>query len=148
MTPNVLGLCANLVSNFVTVVIPAPTWAWNRAEVNHNLTLNEIDEYRLRFRRELSKHGEVRCLDCIEIDPLGNWRIHFFPLNQEGVSILRDAAAKLPGVAMGTGEVVGFDPKEFVARRLEYLEKQMRLVARDPWWAPDSIARRPDAVTR
>ena len=140
MTPNVLSLTANLVANFVTVVIPAPKWAWDRTKIDHDLTLDEIEEYRARFRRELSRHGEGRCLDCIEIDALGNWRIHSFPLDEEVVSILGNAAAKLPQVARGPGEAVGFDAKEFVASRLDRLQKDGRLRARDPWWTDESAA--------
>jgi hypothetical protein len=140
MTPNVLCLTTNLVANFVTVVIPAPKWAWDRTRIDHDLTLDEIEEYRTRFRRELSRHGEGRCLDCIEIDALGNWRIHFFALNEEVISILGNAAARFPEIACGPGEAAGFDPKEFVASRLDRLEKEGRLRARDPWWTDESAA--------
>jgi hypothetical protein len=95
-------------------VVPAPRWAWDRAKVHPHLTLNGIKEYRTQFRQELSRHGEGRCLDCIEIDAVGNWRIHFFPLNQEAIPILGNAAERLSGVAWGMGEAAGFDPKEFV----------------------------------
>lgn len=93
MTPNVLSLIANSVSNFVTVVVPARRWAWYRIEISHHLTIDKINEYRDRFRRELSRHGEGRCLDSIEMDKLGNWRIHFFPLNKEVILILENAAS-------------------------------------------------------
>ena len=138
MTPNVLSLIANSVSNFVTVVVPARRWAWYRTEVSHHLTINKINEYRDQFRRELSRHGEGRCLDSIEMDKLGNWRIHFFPLNEEVILILENAAKKLSEVAWGMGEAASFDPKEFVASRLNHLEKQGRLRGRDPWWIEDS----------
>lgn len=107
MTPNVRSLTANLVANFVTVVVPAPEWAWDCTKAHRHLTLNEIEEYRSGFRRELSRHGEGRCLDGVEIDASGNWRIHFFSLNEEAVSILADAAAKLSDVAWGVGEAAG-----------------------------------------
>jgi hypothetical protein len=138
MTPNVLSLTANLLANFVTIVIPAPRWSWDRTRIDHDLTLDEIEEYRARFRRELSRHGEGRCLDHIQIDALSNWLIHFFPLNEEVVSILETAAARFPEIACGPGEAAGFDPKEFVMRCLDRLEKEGRLRARDPWWADAS----------
>jgi hypothetical protein len=138
MTPNVLSLTANLVSNFVTVVVPAPGWDWNRTKIDHATTLNEIDECRGRFRAGLFRNGETRCLDCIEIDALGNWRIHFFPLNEEAISILQDTAGKLSEVAYGAGEAVGFDPKEFVAASLDRLERRGRLRAMEPWWVDGS----------
>jgi hypothetical protein len=140
MTPNLRSLTANLIANFVTVVVPAPRWAWDRTKIDHDLTLDEIEEYRAQFRRELSRHGEGRCLDCIEIDALGNWLIHFFPLNVEVISILETAAARRPEIACGTGEAAGFDPQEFVASRLDRLEKEGRLRTRDPWWAEESAA--------
>jgi len=127
MTPNVLSLTADMVANFVTIVIPAPRWTWDRTKVDHDLTLGEIEEYRARFRRELSQHSEARCLDRIETDALGNWRIHFFPLNSEVISILVIAASKLTEVACGAGEAASFDRKEFVASRLDRLEKEGRL---------------------
>jgi hypothetical protein len=138
MTPNVLSLTSNLVANFVTVVVPARRWAWYRTEVSHHLTVDKIIEYRDRFRRELSRHGEGRCLDCVEIDALGNWRIHFFPLNEEVILILENAEKKFLEVAWGMGEAASFDPKEFVASRLAHLEKQGRLRGRDPWRLEDS----------
>ena len=140
MTANVLSLTANLVANFVTVVVPAPRWAWDRTKIDHDLTLDEIEEYRAGSRRELSWHGEERCLDCIVIDALGNWRIHFFPLNEDVVSILGNAAARFPEIACGPGEAAGFDPKQFVASRLDRLEKVGRLKTRDPWWTDESAA--------
>jgi hypothetical protein len=140
MTPNVLSLTVNLVANFVTVVVPATKWAWDRTKIDHDLTLDEIEEYRAWFRRELLRHGEGRCFDCIEIDELGNWRIHFFPLHEEVIRILGNATGQLPEVAWGAGEAAGFDPKEFVASRLDRLEKEGRLRTRDPWWACESVA--------
>ena len=140
MTANVLSLTANLVANFVTVVVPAPRWAWDRTKIDHDLTLDEIEEYRAGSRPELSWHGEERCLDCIEIDALGNWWIHFFPLNEDVVSILGNAAARFPEIACGPGEAAGFDPKQFVASRLDRLEKVGRLKTRDPWWTDESAA--------
>jgi hypothetical protein len=140
MTANVLSLTANLVANFVTVVVPAPRWAWDRTKIDHDLTLDEIEEYRAGSRPELSWHGEERCLDCIVIDALGNWRIHFFPLNEDVVSILGNAAARFPEIACGPGEAAGFDPKQFVASRLDRLEKVGRLKTRDPWWTDESAA--------
>ena len=83
MTPNVLSLTADMVANFTTVVVPSPRWAWEHTKIDHHLTLDEIEVYCAGFRLELCRYGEGRCLDCIEIDALGNWRIHFFPLNQK-----------------------------------------------------------------
>jgi hypothetical protein len=134
MKPSIRSLTANLVANFVTVVVPAPRWAWDRTRMDHPLTLDEIEEYRTRFRRELSRHGEGRCLDCIEIDALGNWRIHFFPLNEEAIPILENTAMTLSGVACGPGEAAGIDPEVFVATRLDRLENQGQLTGRYPWW--------------
>jgi hypothetical protein len=140
MTPNVLSLTADMVANFTTVVVPSPGWAWEHTKIYHHLTLDEIEEYRAGFRLEPCRHGEGRCLDHIETDALGNWLIHFFPLNDEVVSILEIAASKLPEVACGTGEAASFDPKECVASRLDRLEKEGRLRARDPWWFDESVA--------
>jgi hypothetical protein len=46
MTPNVLSLTADMVANFVTVVVPAPRWAWEHTKIDHHLTLDEIEDYR------------------------------------------------------------------------------------------------------
>lgn len=142
MTPNVLGIAANLIDNFVTAVFPAARWSWDRT-IDYHLTLDMVEEYRGQLRRELSRHGEGRCLDRIEIDRLGNWRVHFFPLNVEAVAVLRDAVANLRLAAWGSGEAATFDPREFVLCRLACLEKQDRLRARDPWWDDGSGVSKP-----
>jgi hypothetical protein len=82
MTPNILGIAANLIGNFVTVVFPAARWSCDRSR-DYRLTLEMVEEYRGQLRRELSRHGERHCLDHIEVDGLSNWRVHFFPLNPE-----------------------------------------------------------------
>jgi hypothetical protein len=138
MTPNVLGLTVDLMSNFVTVTIPSLEWSWDRTIVDYDLTADMVEEYRGKLRRELSRHGEVRCLDHMEIDRLGNWHVHFFPLNEEAITVLANAVAKMRLAAWGSGEAATFDPREFVLCRLDRLEKQGRLRGRDPWWIDES----------
>lgn len=134
MTANIRGISANLIANFFTIVCPAARWSWDRTAIDRPLTLKVIQGYRAKFRRELSRHGEGRCLDRIEIDRLANWRIHFFLLNEEALVILGNAVANLSGTAWGIGEAATFDPREFVISRLERLEKEARLTGQEPWW--------------
>jgi hypothetical protein len=139
MTPNVRGIAANLLANFVTVVIPAARWSWDRT-IDYHLTLDMVEEYRHQLRRELLRHGEGRCLDRIEVDGLGNWRVHFFPFNEEATLALENVVAKIRLAAWGSGEAAAFDPRGFVLWRLHRLEKQGRLRGRDPWWIDESDA--------
>jgi hypothetical protein len=139
MTPNVRDIAANLIANFVTVVIPAARWSWDRT-IDYHLTLDMVEEYRHQLRRELLRHGEGRCLDQIEVDGLGNWRVHFFPFNEEATFVLENVVAKWRLAAWGGGEAATFDPREFVLCRLDCLEKQRRLRGRDPWWNDESDA--------
>jgi hypothetical protein len=147
VTPNIFGIAANLLANFTTIILPIPEWSWDRTAIDYPLTLEVIQEYRAQLRRELSRHGEGRCLDRIEIDELRNWRVHFFPFDQTAIGVLRIAAAKFPGAAWGVGEAATFDAREFVLYRLDNLEKEGRLRGRDPWWvdtaAVTQYSRRP-----
>jgi hypothetical protein len=140
MTPNVRSLTANLVANFVTVVIPQFRRTSDDTEIDHHLTIDEIEAYRVQFRRGLARHGEVHCLDRIEIDASGNCRIHFFCLNEEAVPIPQNTAMTLSGVACGSGNSAGVDAEAFVAIRLDELEQLGRLRARDPWWLDEPTA--------
>jgi hypothetical protein len=140
VTPNVRGIAANLIANFVTVLLPAARWSWDRTAIDYPLTLEVMQGYRVQLRLELSRHGEGRCLDRIEIDGLGNWRIHFFPLNEEAIVMLRNAVANLSGAAWGAGEAATFEPREFVLCRLGCLEKEGRLRGREPWWVDAATA--------
>jgi hypothetical protein len=77
-------------------VVPTSEWAWDSTD--RQLPLDEIEKYRLRFQQELLPHCETRCLDHVEIDAVGNWRLFFFPLTEDAASILENAATKLSEV--------------------------------------------------
>jgi hypothetical protein len=74
--------------------------------------------------------GHRAFFDRIEGGGPDGWRFHFFCRDPSAVVLL--CAARVGEV--GPGDPVSFDAKEFVIRRLRYLERTARLDKPNDWW--------------
>ena len=140
-------LAAILLANFATVRIPRCESLWissvpdpspkhryrllSRALVGENLI---ISCHRQHFRHHLLEQGHRAFFDRIEGGGPDGWRLHFFCLDPTAVSVLYDVGV---GVC-GPGNVVTFDPEQFVMLRLGQLERTGRLDTPYGWWDWDS----------
>ena len=142
---DVTTLASALLANFVTVRLPRfeppqpereglpSTRAIQRLVAALRTDWLSIQCHLLRIRCELAEHGYMRFFDRIEADSHRGWRIHFFCLDEEAVSVI----AGLSGQSCGPGSAVRFDPQVFVLARLGNLQRWGKLERQYPWWDTD-----------